>query len=205
MRIKKFFKKLKSIFIYKLISPCFIKARIFKYKILSTCVNTEGHPVYVGPVLMRGAGSISFKENVSIGVMASPYFYNTYCYIEARHPTSIVTIGKDVYINNNACLISEGEGIFIGSDILIGPNFTIFDSDFHAINPSKRINGTPNTAKVIIEDNVFIGANVTVLKGVSIGKNSVIASNSVVSKSIPANVVAGGNPCKVLKDLQFNL
>ncbi|ASU33646.1 acetyltransferase [Mucilaginibacter xinganensis] len=149
---------------------------------------------------MNGVGTVIFKKSVTIGVVASPYFYNTYCYIEARNSLSVVSFGDNVFINNNACFISEGEGIYIGADVLIGPSVTIFDSDFHAIDPLKR-KLEKKTARVQIEDNVFIGANVTILKGVTIGKNSVIASNSLVSKSIPANVIAGGNPCKIIKEI----
>lgn len=192
---------IRGLLITKLISPSFAKMRVLKYKILSTCNNVKGQPICIGPVLIKGQGQVIFRENVTIGVLASPSFYNTYCYIEARNPASNISIGSGTYINNNACLISEGDGIFLGSNILMGPNFTVVDSDFHAIDPSKRITGIPKTAKVKIDDNVFIGVSVTVLKGVNIGENSVIASNSVVSKSIPANVIAGGNPCKVLKEI----
>ncbi|WP_183560812.1 DapH/DapD/GlmU-related protein [Mucilaginibacter sp. SP1R1] len=201
MPTNKFVTRLKNSLINRVISPGFIMTRILKYKMLSTCQHVKGNPICVGPVLIKGLGKVVFQDNVNIGVVASPYFYNTYCYIEARQPESSITIGSGVYLNNNACLISEGEGIVLGSNVLVGPNFTVFDSDFHAIDPSKRLNGVPKTALVKIDDNVFIGANVTILKGVNIGENSVIASNSLVSKSIPPNVIAGGNPCKVLKEI----
>jgi acetyltransferase-like isoleucine patch superfamily enzyme len=201
MNIRNLLIRIKCILVNKLLSPIFERGRILKYKFLSTCNSVKGSPNCIGPVLIKGLGNVVFNENVTIGVKDSPYFYSTYCYVEARYLNSIINIGKNVYLNNNACLISEGEGIFLGSNILIGPNFTAFDSDFHAINPRERLQGTPKTAKVEIDDNVFIGSNVTVLKGINIGKNSVIASNSVVSKSIPANVIAGGNPCKVLKEI----
>lgn len=191
---------IKAALINKLVSPGFTLLRILKYRFLSTCSNIEGRPIYIGPTLIKGLGKVIFKKNVTIGVELSPYFHNTYCYIEARNHFSTIVIGSGVFINNNACLISAGEGISIGSDVLIGPNFTVFDSDFHAQHPLNR-HGVAKTAKVEIGDNVFIGNGVTVLKGVTIGKNSIIASNSVVSKSIPPNVIAGGNPCKILKEI----
>ncbi len=61
--------------------------------------------------------------------------------------------------------------------------------------------GVPDSKPVLIGDNVFIGYSVTILKGVQIGNNSIIGANSVVTKSIPANVMAAGNPCKVIKSL----
>jgi len=79
----------------------------------------------------------------------------------------------------------------------------ILDSDFHALHPQKRIGGIPLTGKVQIEENVFIGSRVTILKGVTIGKNSVVANGSIVSKSIPANVIAAGIPCKIIKNLDI--
>ncbi|WP_094570073.1 DapH/DapD/GlmU-related protein [Mucilaginibacter xinganensis] len=192
--------RIKRILINRVISPVYTSFRIAKYWILSSCSNVTGTPIRICPVLLNGVGTVIFKKSVTIGVVASPYFYNTYCYIEARNSLSVVSFGDNVFINNNACFISEGEGIYIGADVLIGPSVTIFDSDFHAIDPLKR-KLEKKTARVQIEDNVFIGANVTILKGVTIGKNSVIASNSLVSKSIPANVIAGGNPCKIIKEI----
>lgn len=89
----------------------------------------------------------------------------------------------------------------IGDECLIGPSLFVSDSDFHELDPGKRLLTTYECKPVEIKRNVFIGANVTILKGVVIGENSVIASGSVVTASIPANVVAGGVPAKVLKGL----
>jgi maltose O-acetyltransferase len=74
------------------------------------------------------------------------------------------------------------------------------DSDFHDLDPEKR--DQPGKCKgVCIGNNVFIGANVTVLKGAKIGNNSVIASGSIVTGHIPDNTVAAGNPCKIIRSL----
>jgi len=194
-------KKIKRLVIRKLVSPLYSISRVLKYRLLSTALHVKGSARYLTPALLKGDGEIIFNQNVTIGVNDSPSFYNTYCYLEARTPQSVINIGSNVYINNNACIISEGEGIYIGNDTLIGTNFTVSDTDFHHINPLERLLPSAPTKKVIIGKNVFIGFNVTVLKGVTIGDNSVIGSNSLVSKSIPANVVAGGNPCKVIREL----
>jgi acetyltransferase-like isoleucine patch superfamily enzyme len=201
MHTDMFLKRFKNIVVNKILSPCYSQIKILKYQLLSTGTNIKGRPQYVCPVLIKGPGKIVFDKNVSIGVVLSPYFYSTYCYIEARYPDANIVIGANVYINNNACIISEGEGIYIAKNTIIGPNFTVFDSDFHHIDPSKRLIERPGTSKVEIGENVFIGANVTILKGVSIGNNTVIGSNSVISKSMPANSVAAGNPCKVIKEI----
>lgn len=145
-----------------------------------------------------------FGSNVKIGVNPSPNLYSEYGYIDARKSNSNIVIGDDVWINNNVMIISEGEGIEIGSRTLIGLNVEITDSDFHDLHPDKRMGGIPKTAKVMIGKNVFIGSNVKIFKGVSIGDNSIIANSSVVTKSIPSNVIAGGYPAKVIREIDFN-
>ncbi len=178
--------------------------RINKYKLLSTCKNVFGKPILNQPCLFNGKGKIIFHENVKIGVINSPYLYSNYAYIESRKPDTVVEIESGVYVNNNFVIIAAGEGVYIGKNTIAGTNFEIYDSDFHDLHPDKRMQGgTPKTAKVVIEENVFFGSNVTVLKGVTIGKNSVIANGSIVTKSIPENAIAAGNPAKVIKTLPF--
>ena len=75
------------------------------------------------------------------------------------------------------------------------------DSNGHDLHPEKRICGSPKTKKVSIGRNVFIGNNVTILKGVAIGDKTVIANGSIVTKSMPPDVIAGGQPCKILKEI----
>lgn len=176
--------------------------RILKYKFLSNCKDVHGNPKLYQPTQFTGMGIIKFGDNVSLGVKLSPYFYSGYGYIDVRKEISIVDIGDDVFVNNNFVIICEGEGIKIGEKTLIGLNVEITDSDFHDLDPIKRISGEPKTSKVIIGKNVFIGSNVKILKGVSIGDNSVIANSSVVTKSIPSNVIAAGIPAKVLKEIK---
>jgi len=182
---------------------CFQYPRVLKYNFLSNCQNITGTPEVIQPVQLLGEGSIVFGQNVTLGVHRSPNFYSGYGYIDARKQSRII-IGDNVAINNNCIITSEGEGIQIGSRTLIGQNVTITDSDFHELHPDKRLQGTPKTDRVVIGENVFIGSDVKILKGVVIGDNSVIGGSSVVTKSIPANVIAGGYPCKVLRQLEFS-
>lgn len=201
MNGKTFYIKAKRKLIYTGITPLINWIRIFKYKSFSTCIDVVGKPILNQPMLTLGNGRIIFHENVKIGVRNAPYFFNTYAYIDARSVQSRITIEKNVWINNNACLVSEGIGIYICEDTLIGANFCVYDSDFHDLRINNRLSGTSKTAPVLIGRNVFIGSDVTILKGVTIGDNSVVANNSVVTKSIPTNVIAGGNPCRVIKAL----
>ena len=86
--------------------------------------------------------------------------------------------------------------INIGNNVRVGANTMIFDGDAHQNDPRAG-----EDKPIVIEDNVWIGANVMVLKGVTIGRNSLIGAGSVVTSSIPENVIAAGNPCKVIRQL----
>lgn len=109
-----------------------------------------------------------------------------------------VSIGDGTYANMNLTLIDDWK-ITIGKNVLIGPNVTLCTTG-HPIHPSHRMDGT-FSFPITIGDNVWIGGNVFVLPGVSIGENSVIGAGSVVTKDIPANVIAVGNPCRVLREI----
>lgn len=173
--------------------------RILFYRLLS---NIQVNAKKYQPVLANGEGQIRIGNNVNFGVRYSKDCYTRYCYINARRKESVIEIGDNTWINNNITIISDGKKISIGKDCLIGTDVEIMDSDFHDLEPRHRFGGK-NILKgdVTIEDNVFIGNGVVILKGVTIGKNSVIGNRSVVVKNIPANVIAAGNPAKVIKQL----
>jgi galactoside O-acetyltransferase len=173
--------------------------QVLKYKFLSDCENVTGKARYISPVLLTGKGKIVFDENVNFGVRSSAEYYNSYIYIDSRKSTSIIHFGKNFICNNNVRIISDGAGVYIGDDCLMGSNVEIIDSNFHDLNPLSRRSGkTILKAPVTIQNNVFIGNNVTILKGVTIGNNSVVGNSSVVTKNIPENVVAAGNPAKII-------
>ena len=155
------------------------------------------------PVPFLGHGKIIIGENVNFGFNPSPYLYSGYMHIEARNHMLEIVIGDNCWLNNNCVIISEGSRIEIGTHCLFGTNVEIYDSDFHDLNPKKRLigGGTVKIGPVRIGKNVFIGSNGRILKDVTIGDNSVIANSSVVVHDIPANVIAGGNPAQVLRSL----
>jgi galactoside O-acetyltransferase len=172
--------------------------RKIRYKLLSNMNIVSGSPVVRQPVLFCGKGKIVVNENVTLGYSRSPFFYSGYSHIEARTRESIIKIGSDTYINNDCVIISEGDGIEIGKKCFIGYQVSIIDSDFHGlIERSKPLKGP-----VIIGDDVFLGSGVKVLKGVKIGSHSTIATGAVVTKDVPENTVAAGNPAKVVKELK---
>ncbi len=179
---------------------CFVTFRIEKYEMLSDCKKVSGKPVKFHPLLLKGKGKIYFGENVQIGVISSPHFYSHYTYMEAREEDSEIVIRNNVAINN-AFSIECCSKVVIDDDVLIGENCSIIDNDGHDLAIDKRSLGNFKSAPVYIHQNVFIGSNVSILKGVSIGKNSIIGSGSVVTKSIPENAIAAGNPAKVIRNL----
>lgn len=107
--------------------------------------------------------------------------------------------GAYAYANFNLTLVDDGE-VHIGEHTMIGPNCTIITTG-HPIRPDLREKITQYSLPVTIGRNVWLGANVTVLPGVTIGNNSVIGACSLVTKDIPANVVAFGQPCKVYREI----
>lgn len=153
------------------------------------------------PLMIKGEGSIQVGEKVQIGYESSSGFWSTYAYFDLRG-RSTIRIGDNVIFNNNVALTADGADINIGRDTVTGINFTVMTSDGHALDPLHRLDGPIKCLPVVVGENVFIGDNVTLLKGVTIGKNAVIGANSLVVKDIPANAVASGNPCKVLRILE---
>lgn len=119
---------------------------------------------------------------------------NRPCIITTQEETAIIHIGDDCGFSGT--VIGAFKSIKIGNNVRCGANTLITDSDWHPDDPR-----TGEAKEVVIEDNVWLGINVTVLKGVTIGKNSLIGANSLVTKNIPANVIAAGNPCKELSKI----
>jgi len=108
-----------------------------------------------------------------------------------------IRIGKRVFINSG-CRFQDQGGITIGDDCLIGHNVVLATLN-HGLDPRHRADLHP--APIVIGDNVWIGANVTVLPGVTIGDNAVIGAASLVTKDVPADVIAVGSPAKVVRSV----
>lgn len=119
-----------------------------------------------------------------------------------------IKVGSNSLLNSN-CHLHSMSNITIGNRVLLSYNVSIFDNNSHPLDPKLRaehwtnedIDAQVSTAPVIIEDDVWIGANVTILKGVTIGKGSIIAANSVVTDNVESLVVMAGNPAKKIKTI----
>lgn len=109
-------------------------------------------------------------------------------------------IGSNFFSNFNLTIL-DGGGVEIGNDVFIGPNVGIYTAN-HPTDVRRREKGYEWALPVKIRDKVWIGGGVTILPGVTIGENTVIAAGSIVTKDISANVIAAGNPCKVIKEAE---
>ena len=125
------------------------------------------------------------------------------CYIEPPFHSNFggkhVHFGKNVYANFNLTLVDDTH-IYIGDYTMIGPNVTIATA-CHPIMPELREKAYQYNIPVHIGKNCWIGAGAVILPGITVGDNSVIGAGSVVTKDIPSGVVAVGNPCRILREI----
>ena len=128
------------------------------------------------------------------------------CYVEvplrANWGGAHVHFGNRVYANYNLTLVDDGH-IYVGDDVLFGPNVVIATAN-HPIEPMLRSKALQYNKDVHIGNNVWIGAGAIIVPGITIGDNSVIGAGSVVTHDIPSDVVAVGNPCRILRKIGEN-
>ena len=108
-----------------------------------------------------------------------------------------VHFGSGVYANSNLTLVDDGH-VYVGDKVMFGPNVTVATAG-HPVDAALRSRGLQYNRDVHIGENAWIGAGAVILPGVSIGKNAVIGAGSIVTRDIPDDVVAVGNPCRVLR------
>lgn len=125
------------------------------------------------------------------------------CYIEPPFHANFgghhVHFGKDIYANFNLTLVDDTH-IYVGDSTMIGPNVVIATAG-HPILPELREKGYQYNMPVHIGKNCWLGAGVVIVPGITIGDNVVIGAGSVVTKDLPSNVIAVGNPCRILREV----
>jgi len=133
------------------------------------------------------------------------------CNVVFENENSYLTVGDRCFIGNG--LISAAHGIEIGNDVLISWGVTITDHNSHSLKFSERQKDVENwhndkkdwsgvkTAKVVIQDRVWIGFNAIILKSVTIGEGAIVGAGSVVSKDVPPYTIVAGNPAKIIREL----
>ena len=109
-----------------------------------------------------------------------------------------IRVGRNVFVNQN-CTFYDLGGLDIADDVLIGPNVNILTTG-HSLEPSQRRKTTIGKP-IVIEKNVWIAAGATIIGGVTVGENSVVAAGSVVTRDVPPNTLAGGNPARVIRSI----
>lgn len=177
----------------------YLRARIWLYSLLSNG-EVSGEPNIIHPCIFTGSGKVVCGQNVRLGIWPSPHYWSGNSHFDTRSSEALIEIGNNVAINNNFTAICLDK-ILIGDNTLIGINVTIMDFDAHGVPPNSRRGNKGKFGQVTIGQNCWIGSNVSILKGVSIGDNSVIGLGSIVTSDIPPNVVAAGNPCRVIKSI----
>lgn len=145
------------------------------------------------PVRLQGLGSLRLGDGVQLGFdwangQGQPIV------LQPRTKHAVIDIGARSAIMNGCCIIAC-ESIIIGADVAVGAETLILDSDFHGLHPSRRGEGGV-TKPIVIEDNVFIGTRVTILKGVTIGRNAVVGAGAVVASDVQSGWIVAGNPAR---------
>lgn len=162
--------------------------------------------LYGNPIIVKKEGSV-IRMGKGV-VLVSNSSANT---AGINHPVIIATYSEkaEIVIGDNvgmsgtsincvdSCIIEEG--------VKLGANVNVWDTDFHPVDPAVRANQKSileaQSAPIVLEKNVWVGANTTILKGVTIGENTVVGTMSLVNKSLPANSICAGIPASKIKDL----
>ncbi|MBQ3084062.1 MAG: sugar O-acetyltransferase [Clostridia bacterium] len=111
-----------------------------------------------------------------------------------------IKAGDNLFVNNNCVFVDPGE-ITLGDNVMIGPQCGFYTA-LHPLDAETRIKGYESAHPIVIGNNVWLGGGVKVLPGVTVGDNSVIGAGSVVTKDIPPDSLAYGNPCRVVRKLK---
>ena len=145
-----------------------------------------------GKLHVQNSGELIIHEKVRIFSTITPTELTV-------GPAGRLEIGKSSFINYG-CSISASKLVEIGPYCNIGTYVLMMDNDYHSLDPDKRLE-MPESRPIVLEENVWLGARVIVLRGVRIGAGSVVAAGSVVTKDVPPRTLVAGVPAKVIKEL----
>ena len=189
-------------FLNKIVSykTLFFNFYLVNYKVLlQKRMQIKNNLICNQKLLVTGKGILEFGENCIFGHKLGGNFHNGLIEIQPRFPSSKIIIGNNFTSNNNL-VICAANFIKIGDYALIGQGVSIVDHEAHGISPKKR-NKIGEIGEVIIGKNVWIGSNVIILKNSVIGDNSIVAAGAVVSGKFPSNVIIGGVPAKIIREI----
>lgn len=162
-------------------------------------VNIFGFPI----ISIKKGADIKIGKNLTL--ISNSFFSETGVYhpviIRLLNNNSKLRIDNNVGINGGSICVEKE--VIIEDEVMLGANVLVADTDFHPVEPYNRRYRRDNvkSEKIVIKRNVFIGMNSIILKGVTIGENTVVGAGSIVTKNLPPNVIAVGNPCKVVREI----
>lgn len=197
--------------------PCALRVRFFPYinriMLKSKGVTFGLNCMIPGKISVVCGGEIRIGDNFyfSSGEAVNPIGSNLQGAILTDRPEARISIGDNVGMSSTRMWIHDS--LKIGNNVNIGACVLIIDTDCHEMDYRVRNHSLPQSdedgqyvksAPITIEDDVWIGAHSIILKGVTIGARSIIGAGSVVTKSIPADCIAAGNPCKVIRMLSYS-
>jgi acetyltransferase-like isoleucine patch superfamily enzyme len=148
-----------------------------------------------------GQGTLQLDDDTVFGFPGANRLGNGGIMLQTRSPEAQIMIGRGTVLNNNTVLCAQ-QSIRLGASCRIGDSVTIYDADFHELNPATRDRSAGVVKPVLIGSNVWISSRAMILRGVTIGDNSVIGAMSLVTKDIPPNCIAAGVPAKVIRTLE---
>jgi acetyltransferase-like isoleucine patch superfamily enzyme len=162
----------------------------------------RGWRVFGMPIIQRHAGSqilLGDELELRSWKRTNPLVPNHPVVFATRTPEAVIRVGD--HCGFTGATLVAAKGIEIGNRVLLGANVIVTDTDFHPLAAQERATNPAGgkSRPVKIEDDVFIGMNAVILKGVTIGRRAVIGANSVITADVPADMVAAGNPGRVIK------
>ncbi len=142
----------------------------------------------MGKLSIKGPGKVIFGDDVVCAGLVTPF---------THHPEAVITVGNGVFLNGTR--FGAAKSITVGSKSILA-DCRIMDTDFHSLRKERHSKDAPvGTEPVHIRSNVWIGAQAAILKGVTVGENSVVGFGAVVTSDIEPDMIAAGNPAKVVR------
>ncbi|HZK12479.1 MAG TPA: acyltransferase [Atribacterota bacterium] len=195
------------LFIKIIFMKCLISIKNFWYLYLLNINKIRNKKVIIGKncrinqkTYFTGNGLTIIEDNVSFGYKLGGNFRGSGIEIQPRKSDAKIILQKNISMNNNITIVSN-ESIVIGENCLIGHDCEFLDSDGHGISPDMRRKSSGKCEPIIIKNNVWFGNNCKILRGTEIGNNCIVAAGSIVKGKFKDNVILGGIPAKVIREI----